>query len=159
MSTYEEYRIAGVPSTLLGHCFTSWTRENIRVVLDQYGKTYQRGASKLELVHALGELVSKRGLLARDHVLIPKAHATGGPLPELKPVVQQPSTIVSPGVQVVVTHGQGNVPPRVRLERQAWRARRIERRRSWEERRAAERRGQLQASATLMAPDLRFCHQ
>ena len=66
-ATYAE---AGVPIRQLGLKWTSWTREKVRLILDHYRVDYVRGASKLELLRELHELVQQRNLSTSDRIKI-----------------------------------------------------------------------------------------
>lgn len=60
MSTTEQYRLLGIQTTLLGLGHHSWTKPQIRLVLDHYRWKYQAiTTTKLNLMHELHLLVQE----------------------------------------------------------------------------------------------------
>lgn len=66
-ATYAE---AGVPLHQLGLKWTSWTRNNVRTILDHYSVDYVPRASKLELLRELDVLVQQHNLSIQDRRVI-----------------------------------------------------------------------------------------
>ena len=66
MVSDRDYHRAGIPVSLLRCKWQSWTRADLRQVLDHYGRQYRSQASKFELTRELNELCQKRNLTWRD---------------------------------------------------------------------------------------------
>lgn len=90
MSTTEDYRRFGVPTTLLSLSHNSWTRANIRLILDYYRWKYEATTrTKMKLMHELHLLVQEYDLDFLDRWEIFNAHKSGSPLPRRKPRVRR----------------------------------------------------------------------
>ena len=90
MSATEHYRRLGAPTTLLGLSHHSWTRTDIRLILDHYKWNY--GAitkTKLNLMHELHLLVQEYDLEKADRTEIFNARRNGESLPRRKPRVRK----------------------------------------------------------------------
>lgn len=89
MTTADEYRRLGVPTTLLGLSHHSWTRTHIRLILNHYKWTYETiPQRKLNLMHQLHLLIQEHDLDRLDRTEIFNAHNSGELLPPLKPRVR-----------------------------------------------------------------------
>ena len=90
MSTTDHYRYSGVPTTVLGLSHHSWTRTEIRLILDHYNWNYRTiTRTKLNLMHELNLLAQEYDLDKEDRLEIVNAHKRGEPLPRLKPRVRR----------------------------------------------------------------------
>ncbi|CAF9943493.1 MAG: hypothetical protein ALECFALPRED_000493 [Alectoria fallacina] len=90
MSATEHYRRLGAPTTLLGLSHHSWTRTDIRLILDHYKWNY--GAitkTKLNLMHELHLLVQEYDLEKADRTEIFNVRRNGESLPRRKPRVRK----------------------------------------------------------------------
>ena len=77
----QDYRRAGVPTSLLGCSYNNWRKMEILAVLDHYGRGSRRLlASKLELMGLLHELVRELSLTRGDKWRIVRAYWTLPPL-------------------------------------------------------------------------------
>ena len=89
MSTTEQYRLLGVPTTLLGLGHRSWTKRHIRLVLDHYRWNYQAiTETKLNLMHELDLLVQEYGLRPADRKSILNS-SKKGKIPPRRPRVRR----------------------------------------------------------------------
>lgn len=61
-----DFHEAGIPVSLLGCKWHSWTRTDLRRILDHYGSDYRYRASKLELMRKLNELCQRQNLTSRN---------------------------------------------------------------------------------------------
>lgn len=88
----------GVPTQLLWSSYKTWTRANLRVMLDHYGHHYRPQASKLELMGSLNLLIQERGLTFRDKWRILDADGKKAkPQPrQAKPQLQQANSVEVP---------------------------------------------------------------
>ena len=67
MSTTEQYHLLSVPNTLLGLGYSSWTKSDIRLVLDHYRWNYNAiTETKPNLMHEPDLLVQEHGLGPAD---------------------------------------------------------------------------------------------
>ena len=82
-----QYDFNGVPTAVFGMSYTSWTRENIRIILDHYQWRYNTH-TKRDLVHELDLLVQAHDLDLEDRRELLKAIRRGKPLPRCKPRVR-----------------------------------------------------------------------
>lgn len=101
MSTTEQYRLLGIPTTLLGLGHRSWTKGHIRLVLDHYRWNYEAIAeTKLNLMHELDLLVQEYDLRPADRKSILNASKKGKP-PRRRPRVRRVPHPTFPPVEVV----------------------------------------------------------
>ena len=97
MNAINQYDHLGFPTTLLGMSYSSWTRENIRIILDHYQWQYHT-RTKLHLMHELDLLVQEHDLDLEDRREIFKAIRRANPLPRCKPRVRRvPHTTLPDG--------------------------------------------------------------
>ena len=66
MATSDGYDRAGVPTSLLGCSYKSWTRAQLAAVLDHYAASYQDKASKSDLMKALHLFTQQQPSSSRD---------------------------------------------------------------------------------------------
>lgn len=89
MSTTEQRRRLDVPATLLGWDYHTWTRTQIRLILDHYKWNYDEiTRTKRNLMHELHLLVQEFDLDRADRMEIVRASKNGKPLPRCKPRVR-----------------------------------------------------------------------
>ena len=88
MDAVNQYDDLGLPTTLLGMSYRSWTRENIRIILDHYRWRYN-SHTKRNLMHELDLLVQEYGLDPEDRRDIFTAIRRDQPLPRCKPRVRR----------------------------------------------------------------------
>ena len=69
----EDYRRAGVPTSLLSCSYKSWQKVQLRMVLDHYGQEHRLRASKLILMSALHTLTQRIGLSKYEKLRISKS--------------------------------------------------------------------------------------
>lgn len=89
MSTTEHLPLLYVPRTLLGLHYETWTRTNIRFILDRYNWNYEATDSKIDLMHELDLLVQEYDLDKKDRMEILRAYKSGGPIPRRKPRIRR----------------------------------------------------------------------
>ena len=65
MNAVNRYDHLGFPTTLLSISYESWTRENIRIILDHYQRLYYT-CTKLHLMHEFDLLVQEHDLDLED---------------------------------------------------------------------------------------------
>ena len=117
MSTTEQYRRLGVPTTLLGLGHRSWTKSHIRLVLDHYGWNYQAiTGTKLNLMHELDLLVQEYDLRPADRKSILNA-SNNGKTPRRSPRVRRVPHPTFPPVEVVGRRRSSRVPTKARTKK------------------------------------------
>lgn len=90
MSTTNPRDHRGVPATLLGMSYHSWTRTQIQVILDHYQWQYDKIThSKQNLMHELDLLIQEHDLNIHDRRDILNALKRHDPLPQRKPRVRR----------------------------------------------------------------------
>ena len=123
MSTTEQYRLSGVPNTLLGLGYRSWTKSHIRLVLDHYRWDYQATPeTKPNLMHELDLLVQEYGLDPADRKSILNTSKNGN-TPRRKPRVGRVPHPTFPPVEVVGRRHSSRVQIRARTKTAARKAR------------------------------------
>ena len=71
----EDFRRAGVPTSLLGCSYKSWQKVQLRMVLDHYGQEHRLRASKLNLMNALHALTRRIALSKYEKSRISKSRS------------------------------------------------------------------------------------
>ena len=92
----------------LGLGFSQWTRNDLSVILNQYGVRPAIGDSNNTLIDKLNQLALERGLTRVDRLAILKAHKAGLRLPPRRPLVRDPTSSLAPPQNAapppVITH-------------------------------------------------------
>ena len=121
MSTTEQYGLLG-PNTLLGLGYRSWTKSDIRLVLDHYRWDYQAiTESKPNLMHELDLLVQEYDLGPADRKSI--LNGKNGKTPQRRPRVRRVSHPTIPPVEVVGRRHSSRVQTKARTKTAARKAR------------------------------------
>ena len=108
----------GFPTTLLGMSYSSWTKDNIRIILGHYQWRYSTH-TKRDLMHELDLLVREHDLDLEDRREILKASRRGKPLPRCKPRARRvPHTTLSDR-QSAARRALAQNPARIRTRSQA----------------------------------------
>ena len=122
MSTTEDYRLLGVPTTLLGLGYRSWSKSDIRLVLDHYRWDYQATTeTKLHLMHELDLLVQEYDLGPADRKSIFDARYNGH-FPERRPRVRRVPHPTFPPVEVAGRKHSSRVQTKARTKKAARKA-------------------------------------
>ena len=81
----EDYRLAGVPTNILGWSYFTWSRPRIQLILDHYQWEYSTiERTKLNLMHELHLLVQEYDLVITDRKAIFRNHKMNWILPKPK---------------------------------------------------------------------------
>ena len=121
MSSKEQYYL-GVPTTLLGLGYRSWTKSHIRLVLDHYGWNYQAiTETKLNLMHELDLLVQEYDLRPEDRKSILNA-SKNGKAPRRRARVRRVPHPTFPPVEVVGRRHSSRVQTKARTKKAARKA-------------------------------------
>ena len=83
------------PGQVLGYGFASWTRAELRTVLDHYGLTYRNQGSKPELWDELKRIAEERGLSKADRISILRTPHHSEGLSSIFPVVARHPRVTS----------------------------------------------------------------
>ena len=118
MNAVNQYDHLGFPTTLLGLSYNSWTRENIRIILDHYQWRYH-SHRKRDLIHELDMLVQEHDLGLEDRGEIFKAIRRGNPLPTCKPRVRNVPHTTLPDRKSTARHALAQKPAQTRTRSQA----------------------------------------
>lgn len=118
MNVLNRYDDLGVPTTLLGMDYSSWTRENIRIILGHYQWRYS-SHTKRDLMHELDLLVQEHDLDLEDRREILKAIRRGKPLPRCKPRVRRVPHTTVPDRKSAARRALAQNPAQIRTRSQA----------------------------------------
>ena len=118
MDAVNQYDEMGFPTTLLGMSYRSWTRENIRIILDHYQWRYDT-RTKLQLMHELDLLIQEHDLDLEDRREIFKAIKSDKPLPRCKPRVRRVPHTTLPDRKSAARQALAQNPARTRTRSRA----------------------------------------
>ena len=118
MNAVNQYDRLGFPTTLLGMSYRSWTRENIRIILDDYQWRYHTH-TKRQLMHELDLLVQEHDLDVEDRREIFNAIRRDEPLPRCKPRVRRVPHTTLPDGNSAARRALAQNPAQIRTRSQA----------------------------------------
>lgn len=109
----------GVPTTLLGMSYRSWTRTQIQIILNHYRWQYDNiTRSKQNLMHELDLLVQEHDLDIQDRRDILNTLKRGDPLPEPKRRVRRVAHSALPDRKAIARRGRAQNRPQTRTKSQ-----------------------------------------